>query len=301
MHTAITAPNTQPIDNLVAELNTLVAWRNTYANSPYAKACGAFEVKVPAAPLPQLLVVTHPKDHPLPPIYAKVTAEWQVDHWQFEPAEGNTNTVLLNAGKLRSEFTGSTMVKGSQDAEKAIGGVRDAVAQARKEIDAIRSRYTEQVVRGVKPGTLYTGTVSYGPNVAPCELRFLDPPPGGDAHFANFQVTLTSQNPPCWYIYKARVTTELPIPVPEPQPTPANPNPGFDFDASKRVPDHNVFQTSVRCSNNKVGRDTLPSYLASNEHGFQALLLLDRRIEGVINDFGVLPGIQLSVERTQMQ
>ena len=166
--------DTQPIDNLVAELNALVAWRNAYANSPYAKACGAFEVKVPPAALPQLLVVAHPKDHPLLPIYAKVTAEWQVDHWQFEPTEGNTNTVLLNAGKLRSEFTGPTMLKGSPEAEKALREMRDAINQARKEIGAIRGRYAEQVVNGTKPGTVYTGKVSYGSNVAPCELRFLD-------------------------------------------------------------------------------------------------------------------------------
>ena len=43
---------------------------------PTPRLAEAFEVKVPAAPLPQLLVVAHPKDHPLPPIYAKVTAEW---------------------------------------------------------------------------------------------------------------------------------------------------------------------------------------------------------------------------------
>ena len=280
----------------MAELNSLVAWRNAYANSPYAKACGAFEVKVPAAPLPQLLVVVHPKDHPLEPIYAKVTAEWQVDHWQFEAAEGNTNTVLLNAGKLRSEFTGPTMVKGSPEAQKAIGGMRDAVAQARKDIDAIRARYMEQVVRGVKPGTTYTGTVSYGPNVAPCELRFMDPPPGGDARFASFQVTLPSNNPPCWYIYKARVTTELPIPVPGSTPTPANPYAVTGFSDANTVPDHNVFQSLVRNSNFKVGRDTLANWLGSNDHGGQALLLLDGHIQGLINDFGN-PGIKLSVQQ----
>ena len=63
--------------------------------------------------------------------------------------------------------------------------MREAITQARNDIDTIRSRYTEQVVKGVKPGTTYTGTVSYGPNVAPCELKFLDPPPGGDARFAS--------------------------------------------------------------------------------------------------------------------
>ena len=162
---------------------------------PTPRLAEAFEVKVPAAPLPQLLVVAHPKDHPLPPIYAKVTAEWQVDHWRFEPVEGNTSNGLLNAGKLRSEFTGATMVKGSPEAEKAFREVRDAINQARKEIGAIRGRYTEQVVSGAKPGTVYTGKVSYGSNVAPCELRFLDPSPGADTRFANFQITLSGPEP----------------------------------------------------------------------------------------------------------
>ncbi len=290
------AQDTQPIDNFVAELNALVAWRNSYANSPYVKACGAFEVKVPAAPLPQLLVVTQPKDHPLPPLYLKATAEWQVDHWQFDSAEGNSSTVLRNAGKPRSEFTGPTMIKGGPEAEKAVGSVRDAVSQARKEIEAIRRRYTEQVVRGTKPGTLYTGAVSYGANVAPCELRFLDPPPGGDAHFANFQVTLPSQNPPCWYVYKARVSTELPIPVPGPQSSPPNPYAATGLNDASPTPDHNVFQSLVRSSNAKVGRDTLANWLGNNDHGGQALLLLDGRIEGLINDFGN-PGIKLSVQQ----
>ena len=38
------------------------------------------------------------------------------------------------AGKLRSEFTGPTMVKGSPEAEKAFREVRDAINQARKGI-----------------------------------------------------------------------------------------------------------------------------------------------------------------------
>ena len=93
------------------------------------------------------------------------------------------------------------------------------------------------------------------------------------------------------------MTTELPIPVPGTQPTPANPNPTFDFDTSNRVPEHNVFQSFVRCSNNKVGRDTLPNWLGSNDHGGQALLLLNGRIDGLINDFGN-PGIKISVQQT---
>lgn len=289
------ATDTQPLDNLVAELNRLVDWRNAYVNSPYARTCGSLEIRVPAAPLPQLLVLTHHQGQPLPPAYVKASAEWQVDHWHFEPVQGDP-TALLNAGKLRAEFSGPTMVQGSPEAQKAIGGVRDSIAQARKDIEAIRGRYAEQVASGTKPGTTYTGTVSYRQNVAPCELRFLDPPPGGDARFASFQVTLSGTNPPCWYTYKARVTTELPLPVPGTQPAPANPYAVTGFGDANAVPDHNVFQRMVHCSNNKAGRDTLASWLGDNDHGGQALLLLGGRLEGLLNDFGN-PGIRLTVQQ----
>ena len=176
--------------------------------------------------------------------------------------------------------------------------MRDAIIQARKEIEAIRSRYTEQVVRGVKPGhPLHRARSATAPASSPCELKFLDPPPGGDARFANFQVTLTGQNPPCWYIYKARVSTELPIPVPGSQPSPTNPYAVTGFnDGSNAVPDHNIFQNFVRSSNFKVGRETLANWLSNNDHGGQALLLLDGHIEGLINDFGN-PGIKISVQQ----
>ena len=112
--------DTQPIDNLVAELNALVAWRNAYANSPYAKACGAFEVKVPDRPpaatarrgAPQgssSAAHLRQSDRRVAGGSLAVRAGWRETRAM----------VLLNAGKLRSEFTGATMVKGSPEAEKA--------------------------------------------------------------------------------------------------------------------------------------------------------------------------------------
>ena len=72
--------------------------------------------------------------------------------------------------------------------------------------------------------------------------------------------------------------------------------PSPDLNDCNSVPTRNIFPNLVRSSNYKVGRETLANYLASNEHGGQALLLLDGRIEGTINDFGALPGVQLSVQ-----
>ena len=99
---------------------------------------------------------------------------------------------------------------------------------------------------------------------------------------------------------KRSVTTELPIPVPghTTDRPPTNPS-AFDrvrSDPLNSVPNRNVFQNLVRNSNNKVGRDTLANWLSNNDHGGQGLLLLDGRIEGLINDFGN-PGIKLSVKQ----
>ena len=290
--------NTQPIDNIVAELNALVAWRNAYAQSPYVKACGGLEIKVPAAPLPQLLVVAHPKDHPLEPIYAKMVAEWQVDHWQFAAAEGNTSNSLLTAGKFRSEFAGPTMVQGSPEAEKAIGGVRDAITQARKEIDAIRGRYAEQIAQGTKPGTVYQGRVTFRQNVQPCEVRFVDPPPGADAHSASVEVTLPNEKPPCVFTYNAKIKTELPIPVPGTQPAQEKINPVFDLDASGQPLVFNMRVSLVR-SVGKMDERTLPGQvLSGNRHdtGSQTLLLLGGHLEGIISYYNA-PGITVSAQQ----
>ena len=228
----------QTVNNVVTELNALIDWRDRYANSPYAKACGGLEIKVPVPTVPQLLVVTQPKDHPLPSTYGKVSAEWQVDHWMFR----NMDLTLPTTGQPRSAFAGSTMVKGSAEAEATLKAEHDAITKARQEIDAIRSRYAEQVAKGSKPGTTYQGRVSFRQNVQPCELRFLDPPAGGDAHFAAIEVRLPNENPPCVFTYKAKLNTELPLPVPSspPAPTPANPYGSPDFSNANQVPRFNV-------------------------------------------------------------
>ena len=288
--------DTQPIDNLVSELNALTGWRNTYVNTPYAKACGGLEIKVPASPMPQLLIVTQAMGRPLAPIYGKVSAEWQVDHWQFV----NVNMTLPKCGEPRASFTdGPTMVKGSPEAEQAVGAVRDAVAQARKNIEAIRSRYAEQVAKGTKPGTVYQGRISFRQDALPCELHFVDPPTGGDTHFASIEVRLPSVTPPCLFSYNAKVTTDLPIPVPGPQPTPTNINPTFDFDDSHRVPNYNVSPKLVR-SSGKLDARTLPATIRDAgrfDLGGGSLLLLDGHLEGKLSEY--FEGILLSVQETK--
>ena len=225
-----------------------------------------------------------------------MSAEWQVDHWQFA-APGMTPP---NCGERRSSYQGATMVKGSAEAEKAVGDVRDAVAQARKDIEAIRSRYAEQVIQGTKPGTAYRGRVSFRQDVLPCELRFLDPPPGGDARFATFELALPSANPPCTFTYSARVTTGLPILVPGAQPTAANPYAVTGFNDGSQVPDRNVFPKLVRNTGGKLNGRTLPDYIFTGGNAGRTigmeLLLLDGHLDEPISD--TAEGVRLSVQQT---
>lgn len=294
------AGDAQSTDRLVGELNRLARWHDDYARSPYAKACGLFEVHVPAASVPQLLVVLQPKDKPLAPLYGKVAAEWQVDHWQFQP-QGFTAPPSL--GEPRATFQGTTMVQGSPEAEKTLREVRDDIAQARKDIELVRHRYAEQVTRGIKPDTTYTGAVNLDGSTVTCELRFLLPPAGssgGDAPLASFQVTLTGMRPACWYVYHARVNTELPLAVPGPQP------PTADDELSARLyayghpdqaaaPTCNVSPGLVLNSQFDVGRNALANALSSHG-GSPGLLLLDGRIEGVLSNTGS-NGVRLSVQQ----
>ena len=184
------------IDGLVNELNALVNWRSLYVKSPFARACGDVEVKVPTASVPQFLVVQHAKGQPLQPVYGKMAAEWQVDHWQFSVVDMN----LAVDGKPRSDYPGNTMVKGSAEAEGFLKSERDAIAQAR-ETDRRPSklplrgagRQRHQARHSLPPVAVTFRT----------ERRSLVKyaswtlPPGADEHFANLEVKLPNENPPC--------------------------------------------------------------------------------------------------------
>ncbi len=286
----------QAVNDVVTELNALIDWRDRYVNSPYAKACGGLAIKVPVPVVPQLLVVTQRKDHPLPSTYGKVSAEWQVDHWMFR----NMDLTLPSTGQPRSAFSGSTMVKGSAEADAILKGEHDAITHTREQIEAIRSRYAEQVAKGSKLGTTYQGRVTFRQDVQPCELRFLDPPVGGDAHFAAIEVRLPNEKPPCVFTYNAKLTTELPLPVPTSPPTsaPANLYAVSGFDNPNQVQGYNVKVSLVR-SVGKMDERTLPGQiLVGNRHdmGEQVLLLLEGHIEGTISYYNA-PGIKLSAQQ----
>ena len=194
------------IDGLAAELNALIGWRNAYVGSPYARAYGSFDVAVPTAPAPQLLVVRQPQGKPLNPQYGKVAAEWEVDHWAFS----NIDLELPTLGQPRASFPGSTMVKGSPEAVTFVETEQKAIADAKQKKAAIESSFTKDLLAATKPGTVYQGQINHHLGVLPCTLRFLDQPPGGDTQMTMFELRLTNE-PSYQLVYTAKLLIPLPL------------------------------------------------------------------------------------------
>ena len=279
-----TPEDAHTIDNLANELNALIAWRNVYARSPYAAAYGAFDVQAPSAPVPQLLVVQQAKAKPLPPLYGKIAAEWQVDHWQFT----NVDLELPQMGQPRSAFAGGpTMVKGSPEAEAFLTAQRKAINAAKQKQAAVEESYLNDLRAAVQPGSVYAGKISHRLGALPCELRFLDQP-AGDTQTTLFEVRLTNE-PSYQFIYSAKLVTPLPIGT-----SASSPN-GESF----RVPDESnsapVGDLTVNFSRGSGGgKDedgkTLPGMVLRGQKGHytghdQPFLLLGGHIQGVVSNY----------------
>ena len=283
---ALPAPeDAHAIDALVGELNGLVAWRNAYVRSPYARTYGAFDVTAPNGPVPQLLVVQQVKGKPVAPIYGQIAAQWQVDHWRYDTVD----LTLPPLGQPRASFTGSTMVQGSAEAEAFLAAEKKAIAEARDKQAAIESRYAQDLRAATAPGTTYQGQINHGSYVLPCTLRFLAPPPGGDEEMTSFEVKLTNE-PSYQYVYAAKLVAALPvgvlakpatndqftIPSDDPEPTPAG-NLTVNFlhgtgggkDESGKTPPGMVLR-------GQVGRYTAPN---------QPFLVLDHHIQGIVAQY----------------
>ncbi len=196
------------INALVSSLNEQVTWRNAYVRSAYAHTYGSYDVQVPAGPVPQLLVVTQPKDQPLPALYGKVAAEWQVDHWQFT----NIDLALPPLGERRAKFihNGPTMVKGSPEAEAFLAAERKAIADARQQQASVEDRFAKDLAAATRLGMVYKGRITHpdGGSLA-CEVRFTDGP-GAGGQVATFEVHLPQQ-PAYLFTYSARLASKLPL------------------------------------------------------------------------------------------
>ena len=203
----------QALQTLLDELQGLDNWSQTYARSPYSDLGPGFTVHVPAPASPQLLVLAHSKDRPFAPVYGRVAAEWQVDHWQF--------TVLNlqlpdDASKPRGAFTGPTLVQHSPEAERFLATAKAALSEAKTSQAAIERRYQEALAQATRPGTVYHGELrllsTSPPNPVPVEVRFVDVTLGDPApHQAQFTLKLAQPPTGHEYVFRAELAEHLPL------------------------------------------------------------------------------------------
>ena len=210
------AQDAQALQALLDELRSLADWSQAYASSPYTDLGPGFTVNVPAVTAPQLLVLTHPKDRPLAPVYGKVAAEWQVDHWQFSVLDLQ---IPADVSKPRRAFTAPTLVQGSGDARQFWGAAQAALKAAKESRAAIEHRYQEALARATRPGTVYRGELwlrfnGSRKNPVAAELRFVDVTLGGaDVHQAQFTLKLP-QVPGYDFSFRVKLAAQLPLELP---------------------------------------------------------------------------------------
>lgn len=209
--------DTQALQALLEELQDLADWSQAYARSPYTDLGATFTVKAPASAAPQLLVFKHAKDQPFAPLYGKMTAAWQVDHWNVAIAELQTSAEL--ASQPRGAFPGATMIQGSHEATHFVDEAQTAIKEARDKQAAIERRYQEALAQATRPGTLYRGEVrlrsgGFKKPPAPAEVRFVDvPADAAHTHQARFGVKLP-KSPSDDFLFQVNLAEHLPLVLP---------------------------------------------------------------------------------------
>ncbi len=188
-------------------LDELIRWSDAYARSPYAPLYPGLAVKAPMDPLPYLLTVMQAKERTLAPVYAKVAAEWVVDHWQFSLLD----LPLPRLGVPRSSFRGNVVVQGSPDVERFLAAANAAISPAKERKAAIERRYQDDLAQATRPGTLYRGQIRWRNVTLPAEVRFL-PAPEKDPRQAQFELRLPSA-PGYRYVFSAKLAAAVPLPL----------------------------------------------------------------------------------------
>ena len=180
-------PQAQAFQAMLDELDGLVAWSQAYAKSPYVSLYHGFTVDPPTPAAPQLLTVLRHKDQPVAPIYGKLAAEWQVDHWLYSIV----NMALPNEdnGQFRSSFTGPILIQGEPATERFMAAAKAAIAQARPKKEAIEAAYEENLRKATQPGTLYKGQITMRKQSMAVEWQFIASS-GGDPNTARFELRL---------------------------------------------------------------------------------------------------------------
>ncbi len=257
----------------VDELSYLAAWSQAYARSPYAGIYPGFRVDPPTPTDPQLLMITQPKDRPFAPVYGKLAAEWQVDHWQYEFID---LALPQDNGRVRSAYTGPVMVQGDPATERFVMVAKAAVAANEPKKEVIEQRYREDLRKATQPGTVYKGQVSEGKITTPVEICFSAP--SGDPDLVRFEMRL----PTSGYAYTcsakmAGCVPNMPVRVPR------NDNPIFRIVAPGPTDDLTVNYESVNKPKLNLA-DTLANNLLyghATDHNVP-LALRNQQIQGKV-------------------
>lgn len=194
------------------ELASWTRWREAYVLSPYTRIYPAPEWRAPASLVaagqqPLLLSCLHPASQPLPPTYAKLRAEWQVDHWQFRAVDFD----LPEAGEPRTAFQCPNVVLGSPEAVAFVQAAQAAIVQAKSAKAAIDTRYQADLVKAARPGVVFRGQLTHRGSVVPAEVRLL-PTASGDAQEISLEVHLPA-TPGESFTYVARLAGQVPLPA----------------------------------------------------------------------------------------
>lgn len=201
-----TAQDSHGFQTTMGELGALSRWADAYARSSYSRSYPALQVQAPATS-PQLLSVTQPKDHPFAPTYGKLAADWQVDHWNFGAVDVN----LPETGQPRGQFSGSTLVLGSPEAEHLLAAAKVTIAQAQPQKAAIEQSYRADLLKATQPGALYRGQIRHRGSTVTAEVRLAAPPAGTDPQQeVQLEVRLPA-TPNEAFIYLAQRAERLPL------------------------------------------------------------------------------------------
>ena len=161
------------------DLDELTAWSAAYARSPYAGRYPSLRVDSPVPAHPKFLAVLHAKDQPYPPLYWKMRAEWQVDHWNYTVTDAPLPA--NDGGTLRSGFSGPFLIQGSQEAEQFLAKAKASIDAAKTQRAAIEAAYCADLLQATAPGVLYRGQLRHQGKFTAAEVRFAAPPAGTES------------------------------------------------------------------------------------------------------------------------
>ena len=210
----------QGFASAVDELNALAAWSQAYARSPYAARYPGFAVEPPNPSHPRFLKLMHARGQPYTPLYGKMSAEWQVDHWQYAVQSLQTPTDMEN-GQPRGEYGDApVLVEGSMEAARFMGQIKTSLEAAKPKKAALEGSYHADLLAATRPGANYRGQLTHGKNVLPAEARFLAAVPTDDPGTVRMEFRLF--HPDYVYLCTVKLAGSPPVSAMDPKGAPTD-------------------------------------------------------------------------------